>query len=198
MNLFSIGLIAAMLPLSLFSAAHAEVPPAALGEDAPAFALQDQNGKPVSLGDYAGKIVVLEWVNPDCPFVKRHYGENTMTTLAGDFQDKDVAWLAIATGHTANAPALQHFAQQHKLAWPILLDHDGAVARAFGAKTTPHMFIIGKDGKLLYRGGIDNDPAGDKTDRINYVHEALDEITAGKPVSHPDTRPYGCSVKYPK
>ncbi|MCC6423012.1 MAG: thioredoxin family protein [Phycisphaerales bacterium] len=190
------GLFAALLTFGLFAIANADGPSAAIGQPAPTFTLQDQNGKPVSLGDYAGKIVVLEWVNPDCPFVKRHYGEKTMTSLAGEFHDQDVVWLGIATGHTANAPSLQHFAHQYGLSWPILLDHDGAIARAYGAKTTPHMYIIGKDGKLLYRGGIDNDPSGDKADRINYVREALTEITGGNPVSHPDTKPYGCGVKY--
>lgn len=199
MNVMYVGLIAAMLSVGLFAIADEQSQsPAALGQDAPVFTLQDQAGKAVGLGDFAGKIVVLEWVNPDCPFVQRHYNENTMTDLAKAFGDKDVVWLAIATGHSANAPALQHFARQHKLSWPILLDHDGQVARAYGAKTTPHMFIIGKDGKLLYRGGIDNDPSVDKSDRINHVHQALDEITSGKPVSQPDTRPYGCGVKYPK
>jgi len=198
MNLFSTGLVAAVLSVGLLAVAHADSQPAAIGQAAPSFTLQDQNGKTVSLGDYAGKIVVLEWVNPDCPFVKRHYGENTMTKLADEFQSKDVVWLAIATGHTANAQSLQHFAQQHNLSWPILLDPDGKIARAYGAKTTPHMFIIGKEGNLLYRGGIDNDPSGDKSDRIKYVQQALEEITAGKPVSYSDTKPYGCSVKYPQ
>ncbi|MCC7349713.1 MAG: thioredoxin family protein [Phycisphaerales bacterium] len=196
MNAYFIGLFAVVLSVGLFAVAQGDGPSAAIGQQAPSFALQDQNGKPVSLEDFAGRIVVLEWVNPDCPFVKRHYEEQTMTHLASEFHDKDVVWLGIATGHTANAPSLQHFAHQHNLSWPILLDHDGAVARAYGAKTTPHMFIIGRDGTLLYRGGIDNDPAGDKADRINYVREALDEITSDKPVSHPDTKPYGCSVKY--
>lgn len=170
---------------------------AAIGQPAPAFALKDLNGKSVSLADYAGKIVVLEWVNPECPFVVRHYEAKTMTRLADKYKDKDVAWLAIATGKTADAELNKKFAEQHGVTHPVLLDSEATVGRAYGAKTTPHMFVIGRDGKLLYMGGIDDDAAGKKGDKaVNYVDKALGEITTGQSVSQPETKSYGCSVKY--
>src|SRR5437762_9329266 len=112
------------------------------GDAAPAFSLQDTSGKTVNLSDYKGKVVVLEWVNPDCPFVQRHYNLKTMTTLADKNKDKGVVWLGIATGDTANADKLKSFIDKDGIGYPILLDADGAVGHAYGAKTTPHMFII--------------------------------------------------------
>src|SRR5205814_6906939 len=127
----------------------------------PAFSLQDTSGKTINLSDYAGKIVVLEWVNPDCPYVQRHYNLKTMTTLADKNKDKDVVWLGVATGDTANTDKLKSFADKDAISYPILLDPDGTAAKAYGAKTTPHMFVIDKDGKIAYAGGIDNEAIGD-------------------------------------
>lgn len=168
-----------------------------IGAPAPTFSLEDQDGKKVSLSDFAGKIVVLEWTNPDCPFVKRHYAAKTMTTTANKYKDKDVVWLAINTTYYMGKDKYKEWIKANNISYPILDDHEGTIGRMYGAKTTPHMFIIGKDGKLVYQGGIDNDAGGDKDNPvINYVDQALAELTASKAVSVAQTRPYGCSVKY--
>ena len=174
---------------------------AKIGEAAPAFTLHDINGKTHNLADYAGKTVVLEWINPDCPFVQRHYNLDTMTNLAS--KNKDVVWLAIATGATADAENLKTFAQKESIGYPILLDPDGSTGHAYGAKTTPQMFIIDKDAKLVYAGGIDDKAVGEpnaplKDGTVNYVEKALKEVADGKPVSQAETKSYGCSVKYKK
>ncbi|KAF0214963.1 MAG: hypothetical protein FD167_5229, partial [bacterium] len=164
---------------------------------APTFSLEDQDSKKISLSDFAGKVVVLEWTNPDCPFVKRHYEAKTMTTTANKYKDKDVVWLAINTTHYMAKDKYKEWIKTHNLSYPILDDHEGTVGRMYGAKTTPHMFIIGKDGKLVYQGSVDDDNNGDKgKTAINYIDQALAELTVGKPVSVATTRPYGCSVKY--
>lgn len=169
----------------------------AIGSKAPDFTLQDQNGKPVSLHDYAGKIVVLEWTNPGCPFVQRHYAAKTMQNLYSQYQDKGVNWLAINSSNFATNDSNKQWATEQNIPYPILNDASGSTGRAYHATNTPEMFIIGTDGNLLYEGAIDNDPSGDlSSGKINYVHQALDEILAGKSVSDPQTKPYGCSVKY--
>jgi len=178
-----------------------EMDKAKIGAPAPAFSLQDTGGKTVNLADFSGKIVVLEWVNPECPYVVRHYNLKTMNTLADKYKDKDVIWLGIATGGTADADKLKSFADKDGISHPILLDPDGATGKAYGAKTTPHMFIIDKEGKLAYAGGIDNEAIGDpkaplKEGTINYVDKALTELQSGTTVSTPQTKSYGCSVKY--
>lgn len=192
--------VALLAMLAFVMPASAEVTgKAIMGEPAPQFSLQDQDGKTVSLSDYAGKIIVLEWVNPKCPFVQRHYRAKTMITLANDYRDKDVVWLAIDTRHDSTNAENKAWVTEHHLTYPILNDSAGEVGKAYQAKTTPDMFIIGKDGRLLYSGAIDNDPSGDKTaDRVNYVRQALDEILAGRPVSTPRTKSYGCGVHYGK
>jgi peroxiredoxin len=167
------------------------------GDLAPQFALQDQDGRTVNLADFKGKIIVLEWFNNECPYVQRHYKAKTMSTLADKFKSQDVVWLAINSTKTKTNADNKSIAEQWSIGYPILNDSDGAVGHAYGAKNTPHMFIIDKDGKVAYVGGIDNDPEGEKGDkRINYVEKALDELTAGKPVSEPRTLQYGCTVKY--
>jgi peroxiredoxin len=168
------------------------------GSSAPQFSLQDQNGKTVNLSDYAGKIVVLEWTNPECPFVKRHYAAKTMTTLADQYAKQDVVWIAInSTGTATNASNLA-WANANNIEYPILNDSKGDTGHAYGAKSTPDMFIIDKTGKIAYDGAIDNDPSGDSTSKVNYVAKALDEVLAGKPVSTPETKSYGCGVHYAK
>ena len=165
----------------------------------PAFTLKDQTGKDVSLGDFKGKIVVLEWVNPECPYVKRHYKNNTTVDLASEYKDKGVVWLAINSTKHFNQQKNREFHSQHKLPYPVLDDRAGAIGRRFGAKTTPHMFIIDKAGQIAYAGAIDDDNSvgGDKGDAAqNYVKQALDELLGGKAVSRSQTKPYGCSVKY--
>ena len=127
---------------------------------------------------------MLEWVNPECPYVKRHYNLKTMTTLADKNKEKEVVWLGIATGDTAKADMLKDFSSKEGVSYPILLDPDGSVGHAYGAKTTPHMFIIDKEGKLAYAGGIDDKPNGEPSAPLaegttNYVEKALERLEAG-------------------
>lgn len=166
------------------------------------FSLKTFDGKTVSLADYKGKTVVLEWFNFECPFVKHHYDNgSTMIDLAKKYKGQGVVWLAInSTSHTTPA-ANTAFAAKKKLPYPILDDRSGKVGRAYGAKTTPHMFVISPNGSIAYQGAIDNSPLG-KTPTgqklVNYVDKTLAEVIAGKDVSTRNTKPYGCSVKYPK
>lgn len=168
------------------------------------FMLQDQDGKEVKLSDLTsqGKIVVLEWINPECPFVKAHYAAETMTmkNLAEKYtKDKKVVWLSINSSHFTTPAQNQEFVKQHELPYPILLDNSGKTGKAYAAKTTPHMYIIDTHGKIVYRGAIDNAPMGRKpadTVYVNYVQKALDEVLAGQAVSTPQTKSYGCTVKY--
>ena len=166
------------------------------GDEAPAFSLQDQDGKTVSLSDFKGKTVVLEWFNNDCPYVKRHYKAKTMNETADKWKDKDVTWLAINTTAGKSVSDNKSVYSDWSVNHPILADSDSAVAKAYGAKTTPHMFIIDKQGKIAYEGAIDNDPEGNKADKINYVDKALTELSTGSSVSVPETKSYGCGVHY--
>ena len=163
---------------------------------APAFTLEDVEGKKVNLSDFADKIVVLEWANPGCPIWLRVHKAGTFKALAEKYKDKGVVWLAINSTRTSNREKNRKFAETEKVPYPILDDHAGTVGRAYGAKTTPHMFVIDKHGQLAYEGAIDDDPAGRKEKPLNYVDQALTELLAGKAVSVPKTKPYGCSVKY--
>ena len=171
-----------------------------VGDKAPAFTLKDSAGKAVSLSDYKGKVMVLEWVNPDCPFVKRHYEAQTMNKLAADYSDKGVVWLTVNSTNYMDQQANAEFAKAKSVDWPILVDQDGTVGHAYGAATTPHMFVIDSNGSIVYEGAIDDDPRGNKeaSARTNYVAKALDQVLDGKAVSTPETKPYGCSVKYKK
>lgn len=176
------------------------------GKPAPTFTnVKDINGKTHNLADYKGKTVVLEWVNYDCPFVKKHYSSNNMQDLQRKYTAKGVIWLSVnssAPGKEGNytiAEWKQKSAERKVAAHAILLDPDGKTGKAYGAKTTPHMYIIDGAGVLRYQGAIDStrstDPADIKTSQ-NYVSAALDELAAGKPVSTQETKAYGCSVKY--
>jgi peroxiredoxin len=170
------------------------------GRRAPDFTLQSFDGKTVSLSDYRGKIVVLEWLNFECPFVRYHYGPaKTMIKLAEKYKDKNVVWLAInSTSHTT-PEANKEFAEAQKLPYPILDDRSGRVGHAYVAMTTPHMFVISTRGNIVYEGAIDNAPMGktpEGQELVNYVDKALAELTGGKAVSTTKTKPYGCSVKY--
>jgi peroxiredoxin len=165
---------------------------------APGFTLMDQKGNPVKLSDFAGKVVVLEWTNTECPFVQRHYKAGTMATLAKSFAPRGVVWLAINSSYFMNQEKNAAWVEKQQIAYPVLDDHEGKVGHAYGAKTSPHMFIIDAKGNIVYQGAIDNDPTGEKKETaVNYVAQALDEVLAGKPVAVPETRSYGCSVKYP-
>ena len=170
----------------------------ATGGSAPAFTLMDQSGKPVSLSDFSGKLVVLEWFNDGCPFVKAHYKDGDMNATAKKYEADGVTWLAINSTHTATVATNMAAASQWSIDRPVLSDASGKVGHAYGATNTPEIFVIGKDGKIDYSGAIDNDPQGDKSasEKVNYAGKALDELLAGKPVSEPMTKPYGCNVKY--
>lgn len=174
---------------------------AKIGETAPAFTLNDVDGKAVNLADYKGKIVVLEWFNPECPFILKHHKVNTtFNTLHEQYSSKNVVFLAInssAEGKQGYGAKLnKEKAAEFKMAYPILMDSDGKVGKMYGAKTTPHVFVIGTDGKLAYEGAIDNDKNITKPGNVSYVKEALDAIIAGKKVEKTQTEPYGCGVKY--
>ena len=169
---------------------------------APDFTLTNYDGKTVKLADYKGKIVILEWFNDECPFVRYHYEKvTTMNNIAGRYKDKNVVLLAInSTGHQELA-ATKKFVEDFKVAHPILNDSAGTVGKAYGAKTALHMFIIDANGNIAYNGAIDNAPLGkipEGEKLVNYVEKALDELAAGKSVSISETKPYGCSVKYGK
>jgi peroxiredoxin len=169
---------------------------AAIGQPAPQFTLQDQDGNNVSLSSYTGKLVVLEWTNPECPFVQKHYQKHTMTDLAAKYKPQGVQWIAINSTHTVTNAFDKQWATQQNIQYPILNDASGSVGHAYGATNTPGMYLIGTDGKLLYKGAIDNNRDEDQAKPINYVDQALSEVLAGKPVSVPMTTPYGCTVKY--
>ena len=164
------------------------------------FTLKDQNGKDVSLSDYANKIVVLEWVNPDCPFTQRHYSKkyNTAVDLVKEYKGKPVVWLSINSTHYFDQEKNKAWAKEKELKHKVLDDSTGKVGKQFGARSTPHVFVVDKTGKLVYKGAFDNDPRGDKSedDRVNYVKKVVDSLLAGNEISVDNTKPYGCSVKY--
>lgn len=175
------------------------------GSKAPTVKLTDSHEKQVSLADYNGKIVVLEWVNFDCPFVKKHYDSGNMQKLQKTYTDKGVIWLSInssAPGRQGNYDSKkinELLTQKKATPTAYLLDPTGEVGKAYGAKTTPHMFVIDKKGNVVYAGAIDDHPGVDATEipvSKNYVQQALDEALAGKPVTTATTKAYGCSVKY--
>lgn len=168
-----------------------------VGDTAPAFTLTDTEGNEVSLGDFEGKIVVLEWLNPDCPFVQRHYKAGTMKDLATKYDGEGVVWLTINSTNYMDAAANAKFKADNGLPYAILVDQSGDVGHLYDAKTTPHMYIIDGTGSLVYIGAIDDDPRGNKGEpAVNYVAVALDEVLAGNAVTTAETKPYGCSVKY--
>jgi alkyl hydroperoxide reductase subunit AhpC len=196
-------LIATGLVLLTGLAASADV---SVGQSAPsALAMKTAAGTDITLADYKGKIVVLEWYNPDCPFVKKHYSVGNMQNLQKEFTDKGVVWLAVNSSAPGKQGALtaseanERMAQSKGAATAVVLDPSGTVGKAFGAKTTPHMFIVDKHGVVVFQGAIDdNDSARSSTieGAKNFVRIALEELLAGKSVTTAQTEPYGCSVKY--
>jgi peroxiredoxin len=193
----------AFISLTATTLIAADSPP--IGAAAPDFNLPDAAGKTHSLSEYKGKYVVLEWFNPECPFVKKHYGSGNMQKLQGEYTSKGVVWLTIdsnAPGLEGNISAQQ--AQKVMKDWntkqtALLLDPEGKAGRAYNARNTPHMFVINPDGKIVYEGAIDSKATPNPADipsSTNYVKAALDESMSGKSVSNSNTRPYGCSVKY--
>jgi len=191
------------LLLALFSAAACSAFAAPQpGDSAPNFSLTDLQGQKHALADYKGKYVVLEWNNPECPFVHKHYDSGNMQKLQQDAESKGVVWLTInsAPGSPqADAPISKFLADEHAAPTAYLRDTDGTVGRLYAAKTTPDMYVINPDGKLIYDGAIDNRPTPDPSDiagATNYVRAALDESMAGKPVTVSVSKPYGCHVRY--
>jgi peroxiredoxin len=169
------------------------------------FTLTDLDGKKHHLQDYldAGNTVVLEWFNPECPFVKKHHEKNkTMSEIYTKYSGKKVVWLAINSG----APGMQgagvernrEAVEAYGISYPMLLDEDGSVGQAYGAKATPHMYVIASSGELLYRGAIDDNNTPATLGETNYVADCLAKATAGEPVEFLQTKAYGCEVKYAK
>lgn len=199
MKLFAYATLAGAFALASVTAKE-------VGKAAPEFAVQDTAGKVVSLADQKGKVVVLEWVNFGCPFVKKHYGSGNMQKLQETYTGKEVVWLTVSS---ANKDKPDNFVEGSKLsemakdqgskATAILVDGDGKMGKAFDAKVTPHMFIIDKDGKLAYSGAIDSNPSSEKADVATadkLFANALDNVIAGKPVADAKNQPYGCGIKY--
>ena len=198
------GLLVALLGAVLGGAAQA-ADASRIGRPAPEFSAVDSHGKTVSLSDYRGKLVVLEWTNDGCPFVQHYYKRGNMQALQKEYTGKGVVWLSVISsapgtqGYADGAHADQLTRQRGAAPSAVLLDPSGKLGHLYDAKTTPDMFIVDGDGKLIYAGGIDSLPSTDPADigrASPYVKTALDEALAGKTVSKPLTSPYGCSVKY--
>ncbi|HEX8512024.1 MAG TPA: thioredoxin family protein [Allosphingosinicella sp.] len=200
---------ASALSLALVACGGPEVadtlPDLLVGKAAPAFRASDVNGRVVSLADFTGKTVVLEWSNPECPTVKKHYESGNMQKTQAAAAADAVVWLTVNSsaegkqGYMTPAEAKALTASQESRRTAYLLDPTGEVGRTYGAKATPHMYVINPGGTLVYNGGIDDNPSGDEAkmkSARNHVLAALSELKAGKPVSVPTSRAYGCSVKY--
>jgi peroxiredoxin len=199
-------------PSTAVAAAPAKAEPAKtasgqaeLGKTAPLFTLPDLNGKPVSLESFKGKTVVLEWFNPECPFVKLSHTKGSLVGLAEKHAKAGVVWLAINSGapgkqghgSVASQKGVEQFGMKH----PVLIDEDGKVGQSYGAARTPHLFVINPAGQLVYHGAIDNSPDGELASApggqvVNYVDQALQDVASGAQVRVPTTQAYGCSVKY--
>ncbi len=171
---------------------------AIVGKQAPDFELKDQNGQPIRLSQFGDKVVVLEWFNNECPFVVKQYANGDMNKTAAKYKAEGVIWLAVDSTKSHDASNSKKIAGEWSIDRPILTDASGEVGHLYGAKTTPHMYIVNK-GTLVYAGAIDSISSPDKEDVAkadNYVAKALDEVLAGKPVTTAETKSYGCSVKY--
>ena len=201
--LLTLGAATVALPAGLLAgrAVHAA---ALVGQPAPDFSLTDTTGKTVRLSQFKGKHVVLEWNNPGCPFVRKHYQGN-LQSLQKTYTAKGVAWLAINSTRDDSADYLpppqlaRWMTDQGASPTATLMDEDGTVGATYGARVTPHMYLIDARGVLVYAGGIDSIPsarAADIEKATNYVRQGLDELLAGKPVSKSTSLPYGCSIKY--
>ena len=176
-----------------------------VGKPAPDFTGTDSDGKTQTLSQYKGKTVVLEWTNHDCPYVRKHYHSGNMQALQKDATAKGIIWLSIISsapgkqGHVSAAQANELTKSRHASPTAVILDETSEIGRLYGAKTTPHMYIINPAGELVYMGGIDNIPTSNEADipkATNYVKVALQDLAEGKPIADKITRPYGCSVKY--
>lgn len=175
------------------------------GTAAPDFTINDAAGKPVKLSDHKGRYVVLEWTNPECPFVQKHYNSGNMQGLQKDSAGRDVVWLTVNSTRRSHSEfksgdQMAQWVREHAAAPnAVLIDETSATGRAYGARTTPQMFVVDPAGKIIYAGAIDDKRSTNVADvktAKNHVRTALAEAMAGKPVSEASTRPYGCSVKY--
>jgi hypothetical protein len=202
-RVFALSAVASSL-LATTSHAWAQAT-ATVGQAAPAFSAKDTSGKTVNLADFKGKTVVLEWVNPGCPYVRKHYNGGNMQGTQSEAIAKNVVWLAVNSTGTDHpdylkpADLAKWMKEQKAPATHTLMDEDGKIGKAYGARTTPHMYIIDGKGMLVYAGGIDSIPSASAADipkATNYVKVSLNELASGKPVSNAVTRAYGCSVKY--
>ncbi len=193
----------AFVALALYACSAAAAP--RVGEPAPAFQGKDTQGKTHRLADYRGKTVVLEWTNHDCPFVRKHYIAGNMQAQQREAAAQGVVWLSVISsapgkqGHVSAAKADGLTRSRNAAPTAVILDPSGEIGRAYGARTTPHMYLIDEAGKLVYMGGIDSITSSNPTDiprATQYVRVALQDLAAGKPVGKSVTKPYGCSVKY--
>ncbi len=199
------ALLAAFALVAAFAIpAPAEAAPK-IGEPAPAFTVVDSKGTKRSLSEFAGKTVVLEWSNDGCPFVRKHYDTGNMQALQRETAAGGVVWLTIISsargmqGYVEGLEADELTAKRKAAPTAVLLDPDGKVGRLYDARTTPHMYVIAPDGRLAYRGALDDKPTtrhDDLKSADNYVRRAVAAVAAGKPVDPSVTRPYGCSIKY--
>jgi peroxiredoxin len=178
---------------------------ATVGQAAPAFSASDASGKALSLADFKGKTVVLEWVNPECPYVRKHYDSANMQATQKAATAQGVVWLSVNSTHASHgdfkkpAEMLAWTQKQGAAPTTTLMDGDGKIGRAYGARTTPHLYVIDANGTLVYAGGIDDKPSANPADvkmAKNLVNAALADVLAGRAVAQAVTRPYGCSVKY--
>ena len=199
------GLVLAGTASSLLSTRPAWAAVAKVGEAAPGFTVNATNGSPVSLGSYNGKVVVLEWTNHDCPYVRKHYDSGNMQSLQREATGQGAVWLTVissveGTQGYVTPPQADELTTSRKAApTAVLLDTKGVAGKLYGATNTPHMYVVDKAGTLIYAGAIDDRPTTRRADvpgASNYVRAALDSVSAGQPVKTPITRAYGCTVKY--
>jgi len=197
-SILLLSVLTLALNLSAFSAVES-------GETAPDFTLKDSKGNSKKLSSYSGKFVVLEWMNPECPFVKKHYSNGNMQSLQKEYTAKGVVWLSIISsapgkqGYCTGPQAEANTKDQKASPTAVLLDPSGEVGQLYEAKTTPQMYVINPEGKLIYSGAIDSIRSANAADcatATNYVRDTLDAALSGKPVPTPETKSYGCSIKY--
>lgn len=195
----------ALLACSALVLAGAVQAAPSVGQPAPDFTLEDASGRTVNLSDYRGKYVVLEWTNPGCPYVRKHYNSGNMAATQQDALARGAVWLSIDSTEKASGDYMEPTKlvawQKERKAQPttLLMDEEGTTGKAYGARTTPHMYIVDPQGRLIYAGGIDSIASSNPDDIVratNYVKQGLGEAMAGKPLSAATTRPYGCSIKY--
>jgi peroxiredoxin len=204
-RMLAIGLYCAMTTITLSAGMQFATGQALIGAAAPTFALTDSKGRNLSLADLTGKIVVLEWTSHECPYVGKHYRGNNMQALQKKWTGQGVVWLSVISsapgqpGYVSPEQANKLTADRDAAPTAVLFDPTGKVGHAYGARTTPHMYVINVEGALAYKGGIDDQPTArlqDLKGARNFVDQALSEISQGKPVSVTTSRAYGCSIKY--